>query len=489
MEPTGRQYEWASRYVCESYWFQRNGRPHVEQLPVVLRWAQALAEEGLGVPPLGMLADIGGLAVGHVVGQPSAASACDPHRLPLRLLRRYEDYVLGRLWSDGDFERAVAAVGSCHVSRRTASVAFLVHRVCARSGVAGVEINPAILKRLRGQPGTALLTTGWDALDSAAAMPAISDQYRRMISGFGELGRILSPADLFELEHHTAVSGFSQRLALRQTLKLIDRIGARLRSWSPRADTRPGSIATRAAAASHYPTGGLTSLTTRGSMESLLQSQLMFMDTEGYDRPDLFDIKWVRDELLYYSRDESHFLRPRVTYAIVLSTDLVSTRMQYAAAGAQGILLVLASVVLAVRQLLQVMTRVSLRVVIFCERGGIADNTLADEQELLDQLLRDLRSPGGGDTAGGVELYSADRRGIDAACAECSEAGRLRVLQLGSRDSPEISRPADAMQWAVTPEGPIVVGGVSPPAEPAAVEPDVWAAWAAAVVAFLEQPV
>ena len=164
MEPTGRQYEWASRYLCESFWFQRYGQPQAQHVPDVLRWAHALSEEGLGVPSLGMLADIGHLAVRHVASERSAASTCDPRRLPSGLLRRYEDYVLGRLWSDRDFERAVAAVSSCEASRIPASVAFLVHRVCARSGVAGVEINPAILKRLRAQPVNALLATGWDAL-------------------------------------------------------------------------------------------------------------------------------------------------------------------------------------------------------------------------------------------------------------------------------------------------------------------------------------
>ena len=47
-----------------------------------------------------------------------------------------------------------------------------------------------------------------------------------------------------------------------------------------------------------YPVGGYTSISTRGSIESLLHSQLAYMEPES---PDLFDMKFVRDELFYYS--------------------------------------------------------------------------------------------------------------------------------------------------------------------------------------------
>src|SRR4029077_16166328 len=74
-----------------------------------------------------------------------------------------------------------------------------------------------------------------------------------------------------------------------------------------------------------YPVGGFTSIATRGSIESLLHSQLAYMEDEP-ERPDLFDIKFVRDELLYYSRDENQFLRRRRTFVFALAADLVSAR-------------------------------------------------------------------------------------------------------------------------------------------------------------------
>src|SRR5205823_708521 len=72
-----------------------------------------------------------------------------------------------------------------------------------------------------------------------------------------------------------------------------------------------------------YPVGGYTSLATRGSIESLLHSQLAYMEEE---KPDLFDVKFVRDELFYYSRDENQFLRRRRAFVFVLRPELVAAR-------------------------------------------------------------------------------------------------------------------------------------------------------------------
>src|SRR5205807_6320550 len=88
-----------------------------------------------------------------------------------------------------------------------------------------------------------------------------------------------------------------------------------------------------------YPIGGFASISTRGSIESLLHSQLAFMET---DRPDLFDVKFLRDELLYYSRDENSFLRRRRTFVFALYPDLIPARFKDAELPYQRIVLLLA---------------------------------------------------------------------------------------------------------------------------------------------------
>src|SRR5204862_3015308 len=117
----------------------------------------------------------------------------------------------------------------------------------------------------------------------------------------------------------------------------------------PRSLSRRNEIPTPILDEDNYPVGGFTSISTRGSIESLLHSQLAFMEPD--DRPDLFDVKFLRDELLYYSRDENQFLRRRRTFVIALDADLVQTRFKDAELPWQRGVLLLAVIVGLVRKL------------------------------------------------------------------------------------------------------------------------------------------
>src|SRR5207249_190972 len=111
---------------------------------------------------------------------------------------------------------------------------------------------------------------------------------------------------------------------LRQVLRAAERLEAALPHHRPRP--RPGrlEVPTRILDEDTYPVGGFSSLSTRGSVESLLHSQLAYMEPD--DRPDLFDIKYLRDELLYYARDENQCLRRRRTFVFALFPDLARAR-------------------------------------------------------------------------------------------------------------------------------------------------------------------
>src|SRR5205807_2202854 len=121
----------------------------------------------------------------------------------------------------------------------------------------------------------------------------------------------------------------------------------------PRQRVRPLArrmeVPTRILDEDTYPVGGFTSISTRGSPESLLHSQLAYMETD--ERPDLFDIKYLRDELLYYARDENQFLRRRRTFAVVLCPDLIHARFKDAGLPFQRVILLGALLVVIVRKL------------------------------------------------------------------------------------------------------------------------------------------
>jgi hypothetical protein len=60
-----------------------------------------------------------------------------------------------------------------------------------------------------------------------------------------------------------------------------------------------------------YPTGGYAGISSKGRIESLLPSELIYMDIVPFDEGDasLFDIKYVLDELLYLEREGGQMTR------------------------------------------------------------------------------------------------------------------------------------------------------------------------------------
>jgi hypothetical protein len=134
-----------------------------------------------------------------------------------------------------------------------------------------------------------------------------------------------------------------------------------------------------------YPVGGFSSLSNRGTVESLLHSQLIFM--EPGERPDLFDIKFVRDELLYYSRDENQFFRRHETFLFLLSPNLATARLKDAELPYQRIVMALALLVTAVRTLIQWLSGVGLRFEFLVLDAP--QPALDPEIQLLEMLLGD----------------------------------------------------------------------------------------------------
>jgi hypothetical protein len=152
-------------------------------------------------------------------------------------------------------------------------------------------------------------------------------------------------------------------------------------------------VPTRVLDEDQYPVGGYTSISTKGSIESLLHSQLAYMEKES---PDLFDMKFVRDELFYYSRDENQFLRRRRAFVFVLFPDLIATRFKDADLPYQRIVLIQSTILALVRKLTDWLSTDAIRFeVIFVQEGG--KTPLTEEMALLKLLLREPIERGDGE--------------------------------------------------------------------------------------------
>jgi hypothetical protein len=368
----------ARQYLGQGLCWQRITPPNSERVAAILEWAQAIASEGEPLPALGFVADLG-----NIIFEAASVVVGESGPLPSTLMRAYEDDVLGKLFADSAFERAADALRPYQGRDRIKGFAFLVQQMRQRVGFPGVLLSPATVKLLRDADPEELLREGRQDIAENGPMPMLVEVYTQMILDFRNAPSVVGREDIFELERRTAIAQFGQRVALRQVLHASQVFDAVVPDRKPRAASRRQEIATRIPEEDTYPVGGFSSISTRGSIESLLHSQLAFMETD--DRPDLFDIKFVRDELLYYSRDENRFLRRRRTFVFALYADLKQARYKDADLPYQRIILLLALLHSATKKLIDWLGTDSLVFEFFLidDQGG----TLGAEQDLLEVLF------------------------------------------------------------------------------------------------------
>ncbi|MCA9063998.1 MAG: hypothetical protein KDA96_13095 [Planctomycetaceae bacterium] len=379
-----RDSEEARQYLMQGIWLQRLSPVTAESVRQPMACALAMAAADDPVPPVGFIADVIRILFSERLAETCDAPVTDD--LPPEVVRAYEDYALGKLYSDASFERAGVAICRYAESERLPAVAWLLARMCERTRAPGAILSPAVARSLQATPPEDLLAEGGESFRTNGLMPLLRQAYDQLINGIRTVGEVLSSEDVFELEHGTALIEFGQRLALRQTLRAAEEIGGELPQKPPRTPSRSRNVPTHILQEDTYPVGGFTSISTRGSIESLLHSQLAMMETEESRRPDLFEIKFLRSELLYYSRDENEFLRRRRTFQFVLFPDLEVCRVKDPNQNWQRMILILALQVAIVRRLLEWLGEDSLLFEFhFVRQGG--QMPLNDERELLQMIL------------------------------------------------------------------------------------------------------
>ena len=405
-----RDSDTARRYLLQGLWFQRVVHPSPAAVQRALRWSLAIADAGNPLPPTGFVADLGHLALGKEASERASKESLPLPNVPPSLMRTYEDHLLGKLYGDWSFERASDALKRISIDlkarnesrnkmeltrsiddRRALGLAYLIKQFRERGSINGVELSPAVIRGLldaKERPDD-LLRQGWESLQQYGPLPCLVELYDQLIAAGRRLPEALALEDVLALEQQTALLSMGEYVAHRQVLLMA----ARLEESLPRHKVRPLSgrreVPTRIFDEDTYPVGGFTSISTRGSIESLLHSQLAFMESDPEQRPDLFDMKFLRDELYYYSRDENQFLRRRRSFVFVLNPDLKQARFKDAELPCQRIVLVLAMLVAAVRRLADWLGQDALRFEFLFVQPD-KDSPLADESNLLALVFREL---------------------------------------------------------------------------------------------------
>lgn len=129
---------------------------------------------------------------------------------------------------------------------------------------------------------------------------------------------LLQEEDLFELAHWEQLSTEHLRIGCRQLIEVERRLGeidiTRVSVNEPETEVETAFIDE-----THVPTGGVAGLTNRGSIESMVVSELAYME----DGPgiNLFDLRYLEGEILYYMRDAGTLRRKRRTIHFVVDMD------------------------------------------------------------------------------------------------------------------------------------------------------------------------
>lgn len=377
----------AQRFLLQGLWLQRAVPPSASNVKHVLEWSLEIAAGGQPLPPVGVVADLGHVALGSDRDTRSPREPVVIPGLPPTLMRTYEDHFLGKVYADWSFERASDAMRRFQGRDRARGLAYLVKQFRDRAGYGGVELSPGILRSLLEAPPDDLLRRGFESL-SVGPMPLLVELYESLIAAARRMAEVLGLEDVVALEQRTALADMGQYVAHRQVLQMANRLEAGL----PRHRVKPlagrQEVPTRVLDEDTYPVGGFSSISTKGSVESLLHSQLAYMEREAELRPDLFDVKFLRDELYYYSRDENQFLRCRRVFVFCLYPDLVKARFKDPDLPAQRIVLILGLLLTAVKKLSEWLSTDALRF----EFLLIQDKEmkpLAQEGALLEMLFRE----------------------------------------------------------------------------------------------------
>lgn len=420
MADRGEAARWLSAGLC----LQRVGAPRASDFAALASWLEAASAELPSLPPAGVIADLGHLLDGRSLECPPLPPCEERLRAAIRA---YEDEVLGRLAGEPLLGPVCEAVAALAPSRRPEAVALAAAAVLERIAYAsGTAVSPGMARLLSQRPPGEILDEGFAAVARSGAV------LERLVVGYEGLARaalrsrrLLGESDLHTLEHFAVLGPLGQRVAFAQLGEAACELERALpRRIQPGARTS-GSTTTLLDDESAYPIGGYAALSTSGSLENLVSSELVYMEAGGAEREagiDLFDLRYVENELLYYARDEGLHLRRRRATCFVLDGALAEARWKDPGARWQRLVLALALVVAAVRKLHEWLGHEELDLSLVFLDGADGGAPLAAERDLAAILL------GGRLGRGIARVVSAATLG--AVAAQANEAAGRALAQV-----------------------------------------------------------
>jgi len=255
--------------------------------------------------------------------------------------------------------------------------------LCERAAFAGLSVSPATLRRALARPRDERDTAGKAELKGGPVMQRLVESYTRLARGARQSRALVDDREVFAIDHLEVLGSFGRRMAADHIGAAAEAIAGRLPRRLPTNREQRGVKDTNLADDTLYPAGGFTAITPSASanIENLVSSELVYME-DGDDPVDLFTLRYVEGELLYYTRDDSVFRRHRHVIVFALGADLEDARVKDPEVPWQRLVLALGMLVAAIRWLTEQLGHEALTVHL-----AFPPKVLASERELVELLL------------------------------------------------------------------------------------------------------
>jgi vWA domain found in the FtsH ternary systems/N-terminal helical region fused to the FtsH ternary system vWA domain len=311
-------------------------------------------------------------------------------------LRGYEDHVLARLTAERRWTRLTEALTAAPKELHAAAIGMTVSQVLQRLKLnVGTGVSTGVVRRFASKPIEDVLDAGRAALWDPELSARLADGFHLMAKAARRTRDLLSDAEVFLIENIGALKGLGPRVALAQLAEVAQAVDEQLPTRLRGHAFEDGDAPTQLEEDSAFPVGGFSSIATVGSLENLVTSELIYME-QGDDpdlRPDLFDVRFVEGELLYYARDESVAVRRKRTLVLIFDPSLVRARVLDAKEQYQRLVWALGSVTALVRKLSEWLDTEALRFeLVFVQQN--AEVPLDEERNIARLLLREFEERG-----------------------------------------------------------------------------------------------
>ncbi|MGZ3448466.1 MAG: hypothetical protein ACXVEF_02640 [Polyangiales bacterium] len=374
----------------------------------------ALTEAGF-LPPAGFVIDLGTLLLGGTIDA-RAPTAADPQLA--RLVSAYEHQVLARIAGDPFLLTAGDAIARLPRALVASAIGLTTATLLSRIGFVGLALPAGAIRALtRGRdrdPFAALR-------DDAPSLERLTAGYERLVHCARGARSLLAEQDVFVLEHLDVLESLAQRVAMAQVLEAEEALTEGLPKRLPRRRAG-GPVATALEDEDTYPVGGFSSITTSGSLENVVTSELVYMDDDA--SLDLFDLRYAEGELLYYTRDEATLIRRRRAIDFVLDPSLESARSRDADLPWQRSIAALAIVHAAILRVAAWLGDEELRMRV------IVPPALEEERALMTLLLREQHE------RGIAEVIQGDAATSRAALEQAAARGLGQQVLMGGSGAP-----------------------------------------------------